>query len=80
VVVGPTLRAATVLAHALERACRIQVMAAMLPGIPHSVASSEDVERKRSYIYSDTSIKAFWDYCVRTVERNSAEVSQWKTR
>jgi len=80
VVVGETIRAATVMAHALERACRIQLMAAMLPGIPHSVASSDDVERKRRYIYSDTSIKAFWDYCVRTVERNSAEVRQWKTR
>ena len=78
VVVGRTLREATVLACSLERACRIQFMAAMLPGIPHTVSSADDVNKKRSYIYADTSIKTFWDYGVRTIERKMPEVKAWK--
>ena len=78
VVVGRSIREATVLACALERACRVQVYAAMLGAIPHSIATPEDVAKKRAYIFGDTSIKAFWDYSVRAVERKAAEVRTWK--
>jgi L-fuculose-phosphate aldolase len=78
VVVGRTLREATVLACALERACRIQLMSAMLPGSRPSTSTPEDIAKKRKYIFGETSLKAFWDYCVRSVERTMPEVKTWK--
>ncbi len=78
VVVGKTLREATVLACALERACWLQMLAAMLPHHAHSTSTPDDIVRKREYIFGETSLKAFWDYSVRTVERKMPEVKAWK--
>ncbi len=68
-VVGKSIREATVLAILLERACKLQLMAEML-NKPYSVSSEEDVLGKKSFIYDDTAIKSYWDYCVRRVRQN----------
>lgn len=76
VIVGKSIRQAAVLAQVLERACRIQLLAESV-GVRYHTASLEDVRRKQDYIYSDSSLKAYWDYCVRVVERADPEVRAW---
>ncbi|PYQ20194.1 MAG: class II aldolase family protein [Acidobacteria bacterium] len=76
VIVGKTLRQAAVLAQVLERACRLQLLA-QSAGVPYHVATAEDIRRKQDYIYSDSSLKAYWDYCVRLVKRSDAEAAEW---
>lgn len=63
-VVGKSIREATILALLLEKACKLQLLAESLKQ-SYSVSSNEDVESKKGYIYNDTSIKSYWDYCVR---------------
>jgi len=41
------------------------------------VATAEDIRRKQDYIYSDSSLKAYWDYRVRLVKRSDAEAAEW---
>lgn len=74
-VVGKSIREATVLAILLERACKLQLMAEALK-IPYSVSSPEDVLGKKNFIYEDTAIKSYWDYCVRKV--NLSGQKNWK--
>jgi len=76
VIVGKSIRQAAVLAQVLERACRIQLLAESV-GVPYHTASPEDVRRKQDYIYSDSSLKAYWDYCVRLVKHADPEVRAW---
>jgi L-fuculose-phosphate aldolase len=76
VVVGKSLREAAVLAQVLERACRIQIIAEGT-GAAYHVSAAEDVHRKVDYIYSDTAVKAYWDYCVRLVKQLWSEAGTW---
>jgi len=76
VVVGKSVREACVLTLVLERACRIQILARST-GAPYHVSTDADVKKKQEYIYSDTSIKSYWDYCVRAVKPTWSEVETW---
>ncbi len=74
-VVGKSIREATILALLLERACKLQLMAEALQR-PYSVSSNEDVEGKKGFIYDDTAIKTYWDYSVRKI--NQLNLNNWK--
>jgi L-fuculose-phosphate aldolase len=76
VVVGRSLREAAVLAQVLERACRLQVIAQGTGAVYH-VSAAADIASKRAFIYSDTAIKAYWDYCVRAVRQQWQETESW---
>jgi L-fuculose-phosphate aldolase len=76
VVVGRSLREAAVLAQVLERACRLQVLAESTRAVYH-VSTEDDVTRKRDYVYSDTAVKSYWDYCVRRVKQTWSEAQSW---
>lgn len=76
VVVGRSLREAAVLAQVLERACRLQILAAST-GATYHVSSEDDVAKKREFIYSDTAVKSYWDYCVRLVKQMWKETESW---
>ena len=76
VIVGKTLRHATIYAQLLERACQLQ-LAAMATGVPFHVSSAIDVASKLDYIYSDTSLKSYWEYSVRQIRNASAEARSW---
>jgi L-fuculose-phosphate aldolase len=77
VIVGKSVRHVTVLAHLLERACRLQLMAEQQPGGYH-VSKPDDIPVKREVIYSDLSIRTYWDYCVRLVTRTWPEAASWQ--
>jgi L-fuculose-phosphate aldolase len=66
VVVGRSVRAATVLAVMLERACALQLkVAALSPsGSPES-----DVSEKNEFIFSDIAMRTYWDYFLRKLHR-----------
>jgi L-fuculose-phosphate aldolase len=76
VIVGKTLRHATIFAQLLERACQLQ-LAAMATGVPFHVSSAIDVAGKLDYIYSDTSVKSYWEYSVRQIRNASEEAQSW---
>lgn len=75
-IVGRSVRAATVLALTLERACALQLRAAAT-GLTFSEASAVDVARKQAFIYGEASLKAFWDYCVRRARRSQPDIAEW---
>jgi L-fuculose-phosphate aldolase len=77
VIVGKSIKHAIVLAQVLERACRLQLMAEQLPGGYH-VSKPDDIPVKREVIYSDLSIRTYWDYCVRLVIRTWPEAGSWR--
>lgn len=77
VIVGKSIRHATVHSHTLERACRFQLMAEQIPGGYHS-SSLEDIEGKRAFIYADLSVRSYWDYCVGQVQRHWPEAAGWQ--
>lgn len=79
VVAGRSIREAAVLAQVLERACRIQILAQGAGAAYHS-SSAEDVIGKRNYIYSETSVKSYWDYCVRLIKQTWKETELWQLR
>lgn len=66
VVVGRSVRAATVLAVMLERACALQLKVAALnpSGSPDS-----DVSEKNEFIFSDVAMRTYWDYFSRKLQR-----------
>jgi L-fuculose-phosphate aldolase len=66
--VGRSVRHATVHAHLLERACRLQLLAESVPGGFHS-SSSDDVRGKREFNFADVSVRSYWDYLTRLVRR-----------
>lgn len=75
-IVGRSVREATILSLLLERAARLQLIAER-SGAAYAWASEGDVEGKRDFIYSGTSIKAYWDYCVRGVRARQPETRAW---
>jgi L-fuculose-phosphate aldolase len=76
VIVGKSIREATVLAQLLERACRLQVIAES-SGARYHVSNASDIAAKRHFNFSDTAIKSYWDYCVRAVTERWREVATW---
>ncbi|MEV0072716.1 MULTISPECIES: class II aldolase/adducin family protein [unclassified Amycolatopsis] len=76
VVVGESIKHATVHAHTLERACGLQLIAEQQPGGYHW-SPPKDVEAKREYIYADLSVRSYWDYCVSKVKRTWPEARTW---
>ena len=76
VVVGRSIREAAVAAQILERACRLQLMAVQA-GVKYHVSRADDIARKRSFIYSETSVKSYWDYLVRLVKARWPEAAPW---
>ncbi len=76
VVVGKSIRHATVYAHLLERACELQLLAERALSEYHS-SSLSDVEGKRDFIYSDLSVRSYWDYCQRRVRRTWPDAAAW---
>jgi L-fuculose-phosphate aldolase len=79
VVVAKNIRHVAVYAHLLERACELQLKAESALPSYHS-SSASDVAGKRAYIYSDLSVRSYWEYSVRRVERTWPEASSWRPR
>lgn len=77
VVVGRSIRHATVHAHTLERACRLQLIAEQVPGGYHT-STPEDVRGKREFIYGDLAVRSYWDYAVGQVHRAWPESADWR--
>jgi L-fuculose-phosphate aldolase len=75
-IVGRTVREATIRALLLERAARLQILA-QGSGADYVWASLDDVERKRDFIYSSTAIKAYWDYWVRRIQARQPDTATW---
>jgi L-fuculose-phosphate aldolase len=76
VVVGKSIRHATVYAQLLERACQLQLMAESSLTAYHS-SSWTDVMSKREFVYADLSIRSYWDYCVRQILRTWPDAAGW---
>lgn len=77
VVVGKSLRHATVLAHLLERACHLQLLAEQVPGGYHS-SGAADVAAKRAFNFADLSIRSYWDFCAGQVAARWPETASWR--
>ena len=76
VIVGRSVRHATVFALMLERACRLQ-LDAMAAGVPFSHSNAIDVEAKRDYIFADLSVRSYWEHTRRRVHREHAGTAEW---
>ncbi|MFE4053311.1 class II aldolase/adducin family protein [Streptomyces sp. YIM B13518] len=76
VIVGKSVRHATVHAHTLERACRLQLIAERVPGGYHT-STPEDVLAKREFIYGDLAVRSYWAHSVGRVRRTWPETAQW---
>jgi L-fuculose-phosphate aldolase len=76
VAVGKTIRHAAIGAQLLERCCQLHITA-MSTGRPFHVSKPEDIPAKRAYIYSDVSVRSYWDHAVRAVRRRHAETAEW---
>ncbi|MEH1014250.1 class II aldolase/adducin family protein [Micromonospora sp. CPCC 206060] len=76
VAVGKTIRHAAVGAHVLERCCQLHIMA-LSTGRPFHVSKPEDIPGKRQYIYSDLSVRSYWDHAVRAVKVRHPESAEW---
>lgn len=74
-IVGKSLREATILAIILEKACKLQLIAESA-GSPYSISNSQDVTKKKEYIYDDTAIKTYWDYSVRRIQQ--LKLNDWE--
>lgn len=68
VIVGKSIRHATVYAHLLERACALQLTAERVPGGYHS-SDEGDIAAKREFNFADLSVRSYWDHCSRQVHR-----------
>jgi L-fuculose-phosphate aldolase len=79
VVVGKSLRHATVYAHLLERACRLQLLAEAVPSGYHS-SGWADVELKREFNFADLSIRSYLDFLAGQVARRCTESAAWTGR
>lgn len=79
VIVGKSVRHAAVFAQVLERACRLQLLA---EGATSSYAwsSESDVRLKKDFIYADLSVRSYWEYAVRRVERTWPEAAAWSAK
>ncbi|HNP58496.1 MAG TPA: class II aldolase/adducin family protein [Gordonia sp. (in: high G+C Gram-positive bacteria)] len=76
VIVGRSVRHAVVFALMLERACSLQ-LAALASGRGFSQSHAQDVADKRDYIFSDLSVRSYWDYTRRRVARLFPESTEW---
>lgn len=76
VAVGKTIRHAAIGAHLLERCCQLHIMA-MSTGRAFHVSKPEDIPAKRAYIYSDLSVRSYWDHAVRAVQARHPETAEW---
>ncbi|MEU2436625.1 class II aldolase/adducin family protein [Streptomyces rubradiris] len=76
VIVGKSVRHAAVFAQVLERACRLQLLAQQ-SGVPYHWSSDSDVALKRDFIYADLSVRSYWDYAVRRVQRAWPDCAAW---
>ncbi|NEW35465.1 class II aldolase/adducin family protein [Nocardia cyriacigeorgica] len=76
VIVGRSVRHAVVFALMLERACRLQ-LDALASGRSFSVSTPIDVDAKREYIFSDLSVRSYWEHTRRRVVREFPEAGQW---
>lgn len=75
-VVGHTLREATVFAQLLERAAQLQLLAESA-GSPYTSANDHDIDEKRSFVYSATAVKSYWQYGVRRIHAEQPETREW---
>jgi L-fuculose-phosphate aldolase len=76
VAVGKTIRHAAVGAQLLERCCQLHIMA-LSTGQRFHVSKLEDLPGKREYIYSDLSVRSYWDHAVRAVKARHPEAADW---
>ncbi|MFD0147240.1 MULTISPECIES: class II aldolase/adducin family protein [unclassified Streptomyces] len=76
VIVGKSVRHASVFAQVLERACRLQLTAEST-GVPYTWSTEQDVAAKQDFIYADLSVRSYWDYAVRRVGRHWPETLDW---
>jgi L-fuculose-phosphate aldolase len=76
VAVGKTIRHAAVGAALLERCCQLHLMA-LSTGRTCQVSRAEDIPAKRRYIYSDLSVRSYWDHAVRAVRARHPESTGW---
>jgi L-fuculose-phosphate aldolase len=76
VIVGKSIRYATVLAHLLERACLLQLTAEQC-GVGYHTSSEADIAAKRAFNFDDLAIRSYWDFCAGQVRRRSPEVALW---
>jgi len=76
VVVGATVREATIAAHLLERAAHLQIIAEGA-GVPYTSAVEADVEAKRAFVYGAPAIRSYWDHAVRRVRAAAPETAAW---
>jgi L-fuculose-phosphate aldolase len=76
VAVGKTIRHAAVGAALLERCCQLHIMA-LSTGRPFQVSRAEDIPAKRRYIYSDLSVRSYWDHAARAVRARHPETADW---
>jgi L-fuculose-phosphate aldolase len=67
VVVGESIKAATILAVMLEKACTMQLK--VPTGRTASASPASDVAEKNAFIFSDLSVATYWSYYLRKVER-----------
>ncbi|MBT8163497.1 MULTISPECIES: class II aldolase/adducin family protein [Arthrobacter] len=67
VIVGKSIRHATVYAHMLERACQLQLMAEAVSGGYHS-SEDEDIDAKREFNFADLSVRSYWEHLARRVK------------
>lgn len=78
VIVGKSVRHAAVFAQVLERACRLQLLA-QGSTTHYAWSSASDVRLKKDFIYADLSVRSYWDYAVRRVERTWPEAATWSS-
>lgn len=76
VVVAATVRQAVLLAVMLERACKLQLIAEST-GRRYSVTRSDEVLRKRQYIYSDVALRSYWTHATQAAVQRFPEAAAW---
>ena len=76
VVVGNSIRQAVILTIILEHACEMQLKAESL-GIDYNYTCATEAQEKKEYIFSDVSIKYYWDYSVAQLLAIYPEVENW---
>ncbi len=76
VIVGKTIRQATVLALMLERACKLQLLAESLR-LDYRTSVTHELKQKRDYIYSDVALKSYWDTCVSSISLHWPDTASW---
>lgn len=76
VVVGNSVRQAVIRTIILEHACELQLKAESL-GIPYNYTSKPEAHEKKDYIFSDVSIKYYWEYSVSRLVAKYPEIAEW---